>query len=138
MSKSRRKRGPQWRPRIDLANPPRHLVRPKRLARHRHAGDEGENHHVEVGQDIEDIRANAGFRGGFRVRDLVRAIDREELRRAAGEAHDVLRPVRLDEKVLVGQASRERRNRDVLPSPELNALDYLIDHQDNTRLEPGS
>ena len=105
----------------------------RRLPGHRLPLDELEHHHTQIGQVRHHRRADSRLGGGGRVHALVHPIDRQQVGRCPRDPHHVLRPVGLDEVVVVCQAPGERRNLDVLLAPQLDAADHLVDRDPRTR-----
>ena len=109
-----------------LGHPPRHRRRLQPRRRHRLAGDERQHHHVQLGDVFQDRRTDPGAGRSPGVVDLIGAVDREQLGRGAGEPHDVSLAAGQDQVVLVGQSARQRRELDVLASPEAHAAGRLL------------
>jgi len=96
----------------------RHLLRLQRLRRHGSPLDELEHHHIEVGNDLEHARADPGRGRRLGVEHLVDAIDGQELGGLPGHSNHIPHAVRLDEVVLVGEATRKWRYLHRLALPE--------------------
>jgi hypothetical protein len=105
-----------------------HVRAPQRRGRHGLSLDEGDHHHRQVGEILEDRWTDA--RGGRRLRivSLVAAVDGEEIGPRSRDPNDVPRPVGFDDEVLVREPSGQRGHTQVArAAPEVHALHDLVD-----------
>ena len=92
---------------------------------HRLASNELENHHVVLWQVIEDAGTHAGLARHLRVVVLVDAVDGEQFRRGARNAHDMRHSVDVHQVVRVRQAAGKRVYRYRATSPLRDLVDDL-------------